>query len=195
MSTGLLIRKRLSPRTLRDGWIVVDEAASTGAALTTLLNPDGDGRNYRLARWTANGALAVVAAGLLELLIVPPGGPYTTPMGTGGYGSWVLGGIRPLAVGLHAVTIGAISAGSSYARSGFSALGPFKAMGGAWGGGVNDGAGDGAYGELTSRITGADVKYAGGPNATVNATTVYGSGGVLGGTNPQPGVTYARWEI
>lgn len=195
MSVGLLLRKRLTPRTLRDNRPAVDEALCTGATFETLLNPDGDGRNYRKATWTTSGAFVLTAPGPVEVLVVGAGGSFVTSLyqGSGGH---VEQGWRNLPAGTHAVTAGACTTGSSYNQGGYSSLGTIKAMGGATTA-TNTliGAGDGPYGELTSRISGSAQKYAGGADASQNATTTYGSGGRSNGQNPQNGVVIARWEI
>lgn len=174
----------------------VTEGSSTNATFATLTNPDGDGKNYRKATWTASGQLVLTEPGWVEVLVVGAGGPYTNPYATGGTGGSVERGWRYLAAGTHTVTVGAATTGSSYTRSGFSALGAIKAMGGVNAAGANDGAGDGAYGEITSTISGSSQKYAGGPAANTNNTTTYGSGGVYsGGVNPENGVVIVRYLI
>lgn len=172
----------------------VTEGSCTNATFATLTNPDSDGKNYRKATWTASGSFVLSAAGWVEVLVVGAGGPFTNPYGTGGTGGSVERGWRYLAAGTHTVTVGAATTGSSYTRSGFSALGAIKAMGGVNAAGANDGAGDGTYGEVTSTISGTSQKYAGGPAANTNNTTTYGSGGVYsGGVNPENGVVIVRY--
>lgn len=58
----------------------VDEGSSTGWTFSTLTNPDGDGKNYRLAVANASsGVLAVTNAGVARVLAVG---------GRGGYGAY-----------------------------------------------------------------------------------------------------------
>lgn len=54
-----------------------DEGASTGATFSTLTNPDGDGKNYRLAAFTSVGgshSLSISTSGMAEVLVVAGGG-------------------------------------------------------------------------------------------------------------------------
>lgn len=173
---------------------VVNEGSSTNATFATLTNPDSDGVNYRKATWTASGQFVTTTAGRVQVLIVGAGGPYISGAHHGDSGR-VVEGWYDLPAGTHVVTVGAATTGGgSYARSGFSAVGSIKAMGGQYGvGGPTEGAGDGTYGEITSTISGSSQKYAGGGTATLNATTTYGSGGYLSGNNPQNGVVIVRY--
>lgn len=56
---------------------IFNEGSSSGASFSTLTNPDGDGKNYRLATFTATGTthtLAIEEAGIAQFLIIGGGG-------------------------------------------------------------------------------------------------------------------------
>jgi len=172
---------------------VVDEASSTNVTFSTLANPDGDGRSYRLAAMTANGSLVVAVTGIAQVLLVGGGGGASayTGLGAGGY---IIGGIRTLPSGTLTSTIGAGGTINSDAAGGTTSLGTTLVAPG--GGNGPGGAGNGTYLELTSTITGSSQKYAGSGLATLNATTTYGSGARQAGSYAgQAGVIYVRWEL
>ena len=136
MATGLLLDKRLSVRTLRDSRIVVDEAACTGATFTTLLNPDGDGKNYRLGTWTTATLkqLAALSPGLAEIACIGAGGggAYRAQGGAGA----VRWGSFWIPAGVHAITVGTggVQGDNTGSDGGWSAIGDLLRAGGGMGG-------------------------------------------------------------
>lgn len=93
---------------------VVDEANSTGVTFSTLTNPDGDGKNYRLATMTSNCTLKVNTEGYAECMIIGGGS------GTGGTGPWggggsIVDGLQLIPAATHSVVIGAGGAASDTA--------------------------------------------------------------------------------
>lgn len=194
MATGLLLDKRLSVRTLRDSRIVVDEAACTGATFTTLLNPDGDGKNYRLGTWTVSGYLAVLAAGEVERLLVGPGQVRGSGGYFGGQGGGVCEGREFVPAGMLAVTVGTNAGSPSWDATASQFNGSVARPGNSYG---DDGAGslynaadDGSPAGWVSAITGTPVEYAQGGS---RAASTPGSG--TNSSSAQNGIVYIRWEI
>lgn len=176
---------------------VVDEGASSGATFSTLTNPDGDGINYRLAVWTANGTLVVTTAGEAESLIIGGGGGSTRHVGAGsGGGGYIRDGKRILPAGTLTVTIGAGGVGDSPAGApggsagGDTSIGSVTAQGAGFVGGQ-----EGA--RQASSITGTSVTYST-PATQADGTQKYGDGGQASATysgNGKQGVVYLRWRI
>lgn len=85
-----------------------NEAASSGATFTTLTNPDGDGKNYRLAKFTGNGTLAFSQPGTVRFLVVGGGGGGGSYMCAGpGAGGWVLDEYQKVTASSYSVVVGA----------------------------------------------------------------------------------------
>lgn len=201
MTTGLLLRKRLSPRTLRDGWIAVDEALCTGATFSTLLNPDGDGKNYRLGAWLAAGTIAVAASGVAELLAISGGaGAVGVVPAQPGMGGNIIDGLRVLPAGLLPVLVGA---GGLYGgNAGESGIGALKTGLPSMGAVNSRSAGTTTHAEMYhSSITGISTEY--GLTRYYFATDELGNavpranrgdGAPVGGAGSS-GVVYVRWQI
>lgn len=68
-----------------------NEGASTGATFTTLTDPDGDGKNYRLATFSTVGTYSLVidSPGTAQFLAVGAGGGGGTDQGSSGSGGMV----------------------------------------------------------------------------------------------------------
>lgn len=218
MAAGLLLDRRLSVRTLRDSRIAVDEAACTGAVFTTLLNPDGDGKNYRLGAWTTDGTLAVFALGEAECCIVGAGA--SSGHGAGGAAGagdgglvfngrlWLSAGVLPIVVGpTTTAPAGTIDLGNNGSYSSFAGV---VSRGGRAHGDPNTstlaigsaGTDYGVYSGVVSRITGTAVEYG---KATYGSYTNGVNPGDGGGADAgagagrsstgHAGVVYVRWEI
>jgi hypothetical protein len=99
-----------------------DEGASTGATFTTLTNPDGDGKNYRLAEFNAgSGSLVIAGAGYAQTLIVAGGGGGNRGGGNGSSGGGAGGVLETLVfldAATHAVVVGAGGTGAFTAAAG-----------------------------------------------------------------------------
>ena len=104
------------------GPAVFDEGASTGATFSTLTDPDGDGKNYRLAEFSVgSGSLAIAEEGYAETLIVAGGGGGNRGGGNGSSGGGagaVLETIVYLDVAAHSVEVGAGGTGAFTAAAG-----------------------------------------------------------------------------
>ena len=190
------------------GPAVFDEGASTGATFSTLTNPDGDGKNFRLASFTNNGTftLALSEPGYAQVLVIS-GGTSGAKGQNGGSGAG--------------------TSGPSYAYEGYAFLSTSEqVIVGAGGAAHTDNGGRGKVGGLSSistivsgrgegggvqwsghggdnfvsRITGADVTYClrnAGKPATVpgsSGSTVGGAPGEAAGAGAK-GVVYVRVEI
>lgn len=198
MSVSLLFRDRLAARSLREARIAVDERASTGGVFTTLLNPDGDGKNYRVGVWTATGALVVLAAGDAEVLVVG-GGMGNFDAARLGCGGDVVRGRFTLPAGRHAVTVGAgggqsapitgadCGQASSIGTVVVTAVSPMAQTVPTGAGGTAASAGAG----LVSTISGSSVTYARGGATPPTANRGDGGGNAAG----TAGIVYVRWEI
>jgi len=188
-----------------------DEGASTGATFSTLTNPDGDGKNYRLAAFTSTsgGSLMITDAGVAQFLIVAGGGGGRGnwfQYHHGGYGAggpWFEGEL-PIEAGSHAITVGSGGAGGP--------VGNIPKKDGNVGGysevaGVLRVCGNNAISQtvsLVSTFAGSSYEYGKGNNATgVSSLTTFGGGGggataaagnTAGYTGAQ-GVVYVRIEI
>jgi hypothetical protein len=169
---------------------VVDEASSTGATFSTLTNPDGDGKNYRLASFTTAGThtLAATTGGIVQALAVS-GGSAGHNIGinvVGGPGD-VREGTYHLPSGNVTVTVGAGGVGTN-GTGGASSIGTVVVcQGAAWGVNPYDGSVAGWF----SSITGSSQEY-----ATVDGgNSVPGHGGSSGSGSGVAGVVYIRWEI
>lgn len=204
MATGLLLDKRLSGRTLRDSRIVVDEAACTGATFTTLLNPDGDGKNYRLGTWTVSGLMSVLAPGEAEVFCLSGGGAGNTYGGNGGrpiHGFWRLpAGLLPVVVGAGAP--GGTDSGAGQ-MSGYSSLNAPQIVAGAAGSGWNYVQGarssypaGGNYKDAyPCSITGVSIDYGRAGESGFSAPIANRGMGSLPGGAGSTGVVHVRWEI
>lgn len=126
-----------------------NEASSSGATFSTVINPDGDGKNYRLAKFTASGTLVVSQAGKAQVCFVAGGaqggvGNYTHSYGGGG-GGGVLITSADLPVGSLSVVVGAGGGGATGDTSGnrgnntYIAQLPLTAVGGGSGQGEMQG--------------------------------------------------------
>jgi hypothetical protein len=106
MGAGLLFRKRLAAKSIRGERLVVDERLSTGGVFTTLLNPDGDGKNYRLGEWRSSGACVATAAGKGRVFLMggASGGDASF---VGGPGDVVRDCWIDIPVGPHTIIVGA----------------------------------------------------------------------------------------
>ena len=178
------------------GPAVFNEGASTGFTFSTLTNPDGDGKNYRLASSSGTGSktLVISEGGYAEFLLASgagSGGLNTTGY-SGGGGSAVIEAEKFLDAGSYSISIGAGGAGPPNTQNGnhgqdSTAFGitaprggggtrtdPVPGPGGGW---YNTG---GAANPVTSSITGSSVTYG---NAVGNGVP---------GTN---GFLYVRVEI
>jgi len=62
--------------------VTVDEGASSNATFSTLTNPFGNGKNYRLVKFLSSGSLVVEEEGYADLFVLSAGGS-----GGGGYNS------------------------------------------------------------------------------------------------------------
>lgn len=93
------------------GPAVFDEASSTGATFTTLTNPDGDGKNYRLASFTSTsgGSLIISEAGVGDVLLVGGGGGSSPSVRGGGGGGGAVLYFPTISIpsGSNSVTVGA----------------------------------------------------------------------------------------
>jgi hypothetical protein len=170
--TANALRKPASP--------VVNEGSSTNVTFSTLTNPDGDGKNYRLATWATSGSLVVTIPGYVQALIVDGGSSGTgtsnnsSPGGPGGSVRYLP--TLALASGTHTVTIGSGGTGTTGApvAGGASSIGSVGTSGGS--ASTNSG---GAAGPASSYILGGTGTYCG----ITGTMTAYGGGG--GGGNAQ----------
>ena len=101
---------------------VFNETFSSNVTFTTLDDPDGDGKNYRLAEINApNGTLAIDSPGLATALIVAGGGGGNRGGGNGSSGGGA-GGAIELLLGMDAIAytanVGAGGAGQFTAAAG-----------------------------------------------------------------------------
>lgn len=132
--------------------LAIDEAATSGCAFTTLTNPDGDGKNYRLASFTSTtgGSLVVTQSGLAQVLVIGGGGGAAwTQTGSGAAGGGGAGGVIQTELyvpsGTHAISVGTKGANGgsgsrAYAGSG-SAIGTLISVAGGGAGSGTSGAG------------------------------------------------------
>lgn len=93
------------------GYARFDESSSSGFTFSTLTNPDGDGKNYRLASCTSSGnkTIALELAGFVQILMVGGGGNGYSNMvdkSGGGGGGQVFETILNLDEGSHGVYVG-----------------------------------------------------------------------------------------
>jgi len=168
----------------------VNEGGSSGVTFSTLTNPDGDGKNYRLAVCNAGGSLVVTAPGTVQALLVGGGNNYAvTPAGNAGD---VRMGTYLLPAATHTVTVGAagvpglpssigtvvITSAAGVAANGSNAQG-----GGGTAGNLNLG--------LSSSITGSALTYATAQSGAPVANR--GDAGTAG--NATDGVVIVRWVI
>lgn len=188
---------------------VVDEGASTGVTFSTLTDPDGDGKNYRLAACTANATLVVTTAGVGRILVVGGGGAGGSAIGsTWGAGGGGAGGVLAIATawlpsGSLSITVGAGGTGSATALNvlpgGSSSIGglysaagggngscgnlfPSAAPGGSGGGyhHTNRAASPGVVGQGNAGGLG-DSSGGGGGGGGGGAVGTNGAGGAVGG--------------
>ncbi|MDP1877981.1 MAG: hypothetical protein Q8M17_10560 [Actinomycetota bacterium] len=197
---------------------VVDEGASTNVTFSTLTDPDGDGKNYRLAKWTVDGTLVVTTTGEVDALAVAAGGPRGSNNYCSGGGGAAVRGKITLAAATHTVLVGAWIGDSS--PGSLSKIGELRARGGSPpptpttgygdsvypghangdGGGAGGPASSGVAGiGVTDDISGSAVEYGkGGQSITSTAAvanTGQGANGQAASTHGADGVVYARWEI
>jgi hypothetical protein len=182
---------------------VVNEGSSTGATFSDLTNPDGDGKNYRLAVWNGNGTLVVTTAGLADVLVLGGGGANNTYGGSGGrimLGKW------KLPAGTLNVVVGAGAGGGTDSgagqNGGYSSLNEPQIIGGGGNGGWNYMTGAMAfYGgggqnrrAYPSSITGTSVDYGRGSQGGDSSPVANRGMGSLPGGAGSSGVVIARWE-
>ena len=171
----------------------INEASSTNVTFSSLTNPDGDGKNYRLAVWNATGTLVVLSAGSAQALIVDGG---WSSAGTSNSVSWGGNGgnsrLLPalsLSPGTITVTVGAGGTGvvGATAAGGASSIGSVATTGGSVS--LFTGGAGGAGGVAGSRgfscgITGAVTVYGGGGGGGQSGAGGAGGGGAgEGGPN------------
>jgi len=167
----------------------VNEGSSTNCTFSTLTNPDGDGKNYRMAVFNATGTLVVSSAGRFQALIVDGGYSGVGVTNNSGYGGQ--GGkckffpSLELTVATHTITIGAGGAGivGGSVAGGASSIGSNTTSVGVllnFPGGVAGSVYTPGYGGpgLSNGITGAVVKYAPGGGG---GNGVAANGGDTGG--------------
>ena len=182
---------------------VFDEDASTGITFTDVLDPDGDGLNYRLATCTDGASLVLSAGGEARCLVIGGGGGGGREMQGGGAGQMIDLKLS-LPIGAHLITVGTGGGAGNWGGSPTghgtpSSIGTeVEAMNG-FGGGKNGyqfgGGGMGAAGDLSnfgsgrSNTGGAGACGAGeatGKNSNITGTDVlYACGG--GTANPGSG--------
>ena len=172
---------------------VINEGASTNVTFSTLINPDGDGKNYRLANWNSTGTLVVTTAGAAQGLIVDGGNS-----GLGASNSTSAGGkggdirvISNLILAASTITmtvgLGGVAVTAASAVGGASSLGSLTtanpvarslvfANGASLTGGLGGAATFAGATGVLSNVPGSDVRFGGG-----------GGGGQGGGSNGGPG--------
>lgn len=176
-------------------------AVATGGTESTLTNPDGDGKNYRLHTFTANGNLVVTVAGWIRVLIAGSGGKgYTngTQAAGGGGGGffdgwmWAPVGTLPAVIGAAQATAatdgnlssfnGEIQGGGGGGRNG-TGTNVLPPGGGGSGGGVGvSGTADGA-GAGGTLYGGANSK-AGRASTITGSSVTYCAGASFGDSAP-----------
>jgi hypothetical protein len=108
------------------GPAVFDEGSSTSATFTTLINPDGDGKNYRLVEFNAgSGSLVIAEEGYAQTLMVAGGGGGNRGGGNGSSGGGAGGVLETLVLlgaSAHSVTVGAGGTGAFTAAAGNETL-------------------------------------------------------------------------
>ena len=167
----------------------INEASSTNVTFSSLTNPDGDGKNYRLAVWNATGTLVVLSAGSVQALIVNGGysgaGVSNNSSGGGQGGDTRLLPALVLSAGTITVTVGAGGSGivGAPVAGGASSIGSVATSGGGGsllpGGaaGTTSTPGTGGRG-ISCGITGSVVVYSGGGGG---GNGVASNGGASGG--------------
>lgn len=191
-------------------WVVVNEGSSTGVTFSTLTDPDGDGKNYRLATMTSNCTLVVTTEGKAQRMLISGGSGGNGDPNNHGNGGIILDGEAVLEAGTHSVVIGAGGAASAASTGGTTKIGTSLLWAtGAMGqsGSFNSRAGyrpsliTSCY---ASSITGTSTYYGITPDSfsTANGSAVprtnRGDAGGLGGSTAgagSSGVAYIRWEI
>ena len=130
------------------GAAVFDEGASTGATFSTLTDPDGDGKNYRLAEFSVgSGSLAIADEGYAETLIVAGGGGGNRGGGNGSSGGGAGGALETIVyldVAAHSVEVGAGGTGAFTAAAGQETTFAGQTCRPGLGGSPNSGGGGGA---------------------------------------------------
>ena len=191
------------------GAAVIDEDASNGADFTTLNDPDGDGKNYRLASFTSTsgGSLVVSESGIAQVLLIGGGGGAGwTQTGAGAAGGGGAGGFVETSVlipeGTYTVTVGEKGSngggGSRAYAGGSSSVGDLiSAAGGGAGSGGQSGAGSsgasGGGGDNRDRDTFVVGQgHAGGPGQYINGPCGGGAGGP-GYSGKDPGEDGGDW--
>ena len=180
---------------------VVNEGASTNVTFSTLTDPDGDGIDYRLARWTTNGTLVVTTPGLAQIMMISggPGGVGVTPAQPG-CGGGIVDGAHALPSGTLTVTVGA--GGAYNAPGGESAIGALTAVDAAFSATKSSSAGTTTHAYMYhNSIRGSASEY--GLTRYYFATddlgasvprANHGDGGAVGGAGSS-GVVMARWKV
>ena len=81
-------------------------ASLSGGTTSTLTNPDGDGRNYTLTRFNANGTLTCNTTGYVQVLMVSGGGQSFGGAASPGNGGRVVQGMYLLPAGTYSIKVG-----------------------------------------------------------------------------------------
>lgn len=192
--------------------VTVNEVSSTNANFSTLTNPFGDGKNYRLVKFLSSGTLVVEEDGYADLFMVSAGGSGgggynsgSTSRGGGGGGAGnvhdtTISGGSPIFIpaGNHTITVGNGVANSNGqdtvafgvilkgGRVGATATGGYSANWFAPGSGTNQyHAGGGGGGGFTQNGNSANASASGGQGVQRNFDGTmrwYAAGGSGGGS-------------
>lgn len=177
------------------GWYppTINEGSSTNGSFSDLINPDGDGINYRLGVWNSNGSCVVTSDGWVQMLLVG-GGAQGVPSYMGGGGGGIVYGTQWLVAGTHTVTIGTGGSGGWYiGRQGTGTVfGPFFTPGSYYGQASGIGQGYSGTSMFTTRIRGIDEGY--GQYAASSPRANFGDGGAQNPTNGSSGRAIIRWR-
>ena len=172
---------------------IFNEGSSSGATFTTQVNPNGDGKNYRLATFLSSGTLVITRGGIADILVVAGGRTGTTgsqwEVGGGGGGGGMIESIGYiLNAQSYTITVGLSDQDSSFGIP--RTTGSLTAMGGAGGAGGTNNNGN-PYGYIAPWLGQAysPAVYGGGGGAGGNASG--GTGGV-GRVSVITGNTYGR---
>lgn len=167
----------------------VNEGSSTSVTFSTLTNPDGDGKDYRMAVFNATGTLVVSSAGKCQALIIDGGysgaGTNNNSSAGGAGGKCRFLPDLTLAATTHTITVGAGGTGivGATQAGGASSIGSANTSSGVllnWPGGTagtvyTPGTGGDGW---SIGITGSAVKYAPGGGGGNGAAA---NGGATGG--------------
>lgn len=188
--------------------------AATGGTITDVDNYNGSGQRWRVHKFTSNGSFDVsVATGTFRWLVTGGGGGCGWTEGGnscgGGNAASASNDAATIAVGSHAVTVGAGGANGQYGvnygngnnaggNGGTTVFGSISTCGGGQGGPYNGGNVAGGS-SLTSDITGASVVYCNGPrNSDLTngaGSTAYTGSGPYSGPPGGAGVVIVAYRI